>query len=265
MKTGHRFWNPVIGIMYPTLFKIGSFEIGTYGLMLAIGLYLALLLAGKRAPAYGMTGDHVASLSLWVVFGGILGAKLLFLILHWDDRSQWSLREGFVFYGSVFTGVPAAYFWARRNKIPFSDVLDMGTPSIPLAHGFGRIGCFLKGCCGGRPTTLPWPFSVESYDAVRVHPTQLYSAILNFALFGCLLWIGRKRGFKGRLFLIYALGYSTLRFLVEFLRDGITGHVGPLSSNQIICLVFIAVSLPIYMRLKQTKPLSQTKLPKKAA
>jgi len=242
--------------MHPRLFTIGSFEIGTYGLLLAIGLYCSLVLLSRRAPSFGVSRDDIPSLGLWVVLAGIVGARIVYLAVDWrgllaTPRILYS-RAGFVFYGGFLGGLLATVLWARRRRISFWNLSDLVAPAIPLGHAFGRIGCFLNGCCGGRKTPLPFPLGVHFPETVgRVYPTQIYSALFNFALFAFLIVYSRKRRFAGQVFLAYVVGYSIFRFLIETLRADLKGTFGPISSTQVLCLIVLAVSPFLYHRLSR--------------
>ncbi len=254
--------------MHPTLFTIGSFQIGTYGLMLAVGLYCALVLVSRRSASFGIPQNDIPSLALWIVFAGIVGARIVYLVLDWreflDSPKIIFSRGGFVFYGGFLGGLVATILWARGRRISFWNLSDLIAPAIPLAHGFGRIGCFLNGCCGGMTTTLPFPFGVQFPGEIgRDVPTQLYSSLFNFLLFGFLIVYSGKRRFAGQVFLAYVVGYSVFRFLIEFLRINLNGKIGPISTTQILCVIALAVFPFLYHRLSRRPITSESVAPAK--
>jgi phosphatidylglycerol:prolipoprotein diacylglycerol transferase len=270
--------------MHPTFFRIGDFEIGTYGVMLALGFFFALSLAGRRAGRFGLTSDKVASLGFFCVVAGIIVARLTYLALNLGEflarpAALLFSRSGYVFFGGLLGGILAAVIWSRMKKVSFWETADLAAPAIPLAHAFGRMGCFLNGCCFGRVTRLPWGVcfpripppgegppvggeaflqhlheglvSADSTHSLSVHPTQLYSVIFNLALFSFLLWYTSRRRFSGELFFYYAISYSLFRFLLEMARADVVRVLGPVSSTQVLCLLVLAASPLLYRSLRR--------------
>ena len=140
--------------MYNNIFSIGPIVIRGYGLMIAIGVITALFIGDKRAQKRGLNPDEIWNLTLFCAAFGFLGAKLLFVIVDWRNFLQDPLSvlktNGFVVYGGIIAGVLAGYIWCRIRKLVFLDYFDIVLPSVAVAQGFGRVGCFLAGCCYGR-------------------------------------------------------------------------------------------------------------------
>lgn len=233
--------------MNPIAFKIGSFSIYWYGVLVAAGFLAGLWTAGRRSVHDGLDEKAVADLGVWIIIGALLGSRLLYVITFWEDQfagrplGQWfNIRQGgLVFYGG-FIGAAAAVILHTRfhGKKPLWKIADAFAPSIPLGHALGRLGCLMFGCCYGKicDPSLPWAieFPAESNAFARhlaqdhiagdallslpVHPSQVYSALLNFALYGFLAWFYRRKSFDGQVFGIYLLGYAGVRFGVEFFR-----------------------------------------------
>jgi phosphatidylglycerol:prolipoprotein diacylglycerol transferase len=238
--------------MKPELFSIGSFTVYSYGLMMALGVISCVLVAEKRAEKLGLEKDRIFDLAVWGVIGGILGAKILYWIVEWksiveDPSILLDIGNGFVVYGGLIGGVFGGWLYTRVHKLNFLRYLDLAVPSIALAQGFGRIGCFLAGCCYGRVTDS-WFHVVfqESHIApnnVWLLPTQLISSAADFAHFALLLCLAKKTKGDGQLGGIYLICYSIGRTLVEMLRDDPRGNVGGISTSQFISLFILILGV----------------------
>lgn len=142
--------------MYNDILTIGPFTVRGYGLMIAIGVLVALFLGEARAKKKGLDAEAIYPLTFVCVIFGFLGAKLLFCIVEWktfikDPLSVLS-SNGFVVYGGIILGIIAAYVYIRIKKLDFWDYFDLVLPCVAITQGFGRIGCFLAGCCYGKAT-----------------------------------------------------------------------------------------------------------------
>lgn len=254
--------------MYPELFRIGTFPITTYGIFLALGMLLALLVAARLGARDGLPKDRIYDLGLWTLVGGLVGSKLLMLLVEPDVQifTLDFLRSGGVFYGSLLGGFFAVVFLVRFYKLPFWKVADAFAPGVALGQAFGRQGCFAAGCCWGKTTDLPWgvqftPLGHE-YTGVPIvygdglpmhlHPVQLYESFIMFAVFGLLIYLHRHKKFDGQILIIYGIIYSIVRFSLEFIRDdprgdlfGFTSATG-LSTSQGVSLI-VAVSSVIFL------------------
>lgn len=249
------------------LLSIGPFTIYGYGLMIGIGIIMAYLSAEFRAKKRGMeSGDRVLSLVIWCVVGGMLGAKLLYWITQYqeilaDPSVIWrNFADGFVVYGGILGGIFTGWLYCRVTKIPFLKYFDLFMPSIALAQGFGRIGCFLAGCCYGRSTDsrigITFTDSAFAPNGVPLIPTQLISSALNFLHFGLLLWLAPRCKADGQLAGCYLMFYSAGRFILEFFRGDLErGSVGILSTSQFISVfTFLAgVSMVIFFGWRQVR------------
>lgn len=237
------------------LFSIGPFTVYGYGLMIAIGVLAAFGVAEKRAPKYGLSGDTVFSLGLWCLVGGIIGAKLMYYIVELpaiirDPSLLLNLTDGFVVYGGIILGIAAGYCYTKVKKLSFVKYFDLVMPSIALAQAFGRIGCFLAGCCYGEATSSG--FSITFYESafapngVALFPTQLMSSAANFAHFVFLIWFARRAKADGQVAGMYLILYSLGRFLIEFFRGDPRGSVGPLSTSQFIAIFILLAGVAVY-------------------
>jgi len=139
--------------MYNEIFNIGFISIHGYGLMIGIGILCALIIAGKRAKKRGLDADFVYSLGVIVLISGFIGAKLLYCLVEINAFFKEPMLilsgSGFVLYGGIIGGILAAMMYCKLKRVKFLQYFDLTVPSVALAQGFGRIGCFLAGCCYG--------------------------------------------------------------------------------------------------------------------
>lgn len=233
--------------MRPVLFEFGGFSIYSYGFMLAIAFLVGTLLARSEAGRKSVDPDIVFDLVLASAVGGIIGARLFFVIGHYQEFLKKPLlalavwRPGLVFYGGLLGGVIAVLILVRIKHLFVWDIADILTPSLALGYAIARIGCFLNGCCYGSPCDLPW--AVNFFDVPR-HPTQIYSFIYSLVIFG-ILWSLRKKISKtGVLFWLYLGMYSIARFSIEFFRTSQRVILG-LSAAQIISVLIFMISATV--------------------
>jgi phosphatidylglycerol---prolipoprotein diacylglyceryl transferase len=236
--------------MRPILFRLGPVAVPSYGALLVCGLCAAVLVAVARARRYGVRRDDVLALGALAFGGGLVGAWLLFVLTNLGEIARepallWRMR-GMVFYGGLAGGAAACVTYSLLLRIPLHATADLAAAAVPIGHAFGRVGCFLGGCCFGRPSTGPFAVRppVGSPDhglLATVHPVQLYEAAGLALLVGLLLALERwPRRRPYTVLLAYLLGYSVLRVLVEVFRgDTIRGFVIPglLSTSQAIAIV----------------------------
>lgn len=227
-----------------------------YGLMMFIGFSSATLLAAQRVRAIGQPPEVIWDMMMWTLIPGLIGARMIYLMQYWDqvvDRKQgidlllapFALWDGgIVFYGSVIGGIVGVFIYCRRRRISPLAMLDVIGPSMFVGEGFGRIGCFLYGCCYGKACNLPWavrfpPDSLtfeklapqgkileDPLSTISLHPTQLYSSFAAFALAGLLAWYFRRRPFDGAVLALGWIIYPINRFILESLRDDEAPRLG---------------------------------------
>lgn len=237
------------------LLTIGPVTIYGYGLMIAIGIISAYMTAEYRAKRKALKYELIFNLTIWCALGGILGAKLLYLITQInsiiaDPRTLLDVSEGFVVYGGIIGGIFAGYLFCRKHKLNFLRYFDLVMPSIALAQGFGRIGCLFAGCCYGVKTTSPIGiiFHNSGYapNGERLVPTQPISSALNFLNFIALLWISKRTKVSGQVAGFYLIFYSVGRFIIEFFRGDLErGTIGSLSTSQFISIFLFIIGLAI--------------------
>lgn len=246
------------------LVTIGPITIHGYGLMIAIGVMAAFMVAEFRAKKNGLDSEKIFPLAIWCLISGMLGAKLLYYITQIREiiinpSILLNVTEGFVVYGGIIGGVLAGYLYCKKEKLDFLKYFDLVMPSIALAQGFGRIGCLFAGCCYG--VKVDGPFSIVFHDSkyapngMALLPTQLISSGLDFLHFFILLIIAKKKKADGQVAGFYLIFYSIGRFILEFFRgDLIRGQVGMLSTSQFISLFLLAAGcLIVLIRGKSIK------------
>lgn len=253
--------------MFPILFEIplpggSSFPVSTYGLFVALGFLAALLLVKYRAAKAGYSFETAMDLCIWGMISGMLGAKITYIITNWSDfkADLWSLsalRTGFVFYGGVVVGALGMIIYIRYRKFAIRNIADLIIPAMPLAHALGRIGCFCFGCCYGKPTGMPWGVSFPGvYGGLHVHPTQLYSVILNFGIFAFLIWRSPRKKFVGELLPLYLISYAVGRFIIEIFRGDDRGPMlfGSISVSQQIAMIGLIIGVMLYLTWRKLPP-----------
>ncbi len=262
--------------MYPEIFRIGNFPINTYGVLLAIGMLLALFVAARLAARDGLPRERIYDLGLWTLIGALLGSKILMFFTE-DNVQIFSLdflRSGGVYYGGFLGGFFTVAFLVRYYKLNFWKVADAFAPAVALGQAIGRQGCFAAGCCWGKPTDSVFgvhftktaheftgvPIYSADGSALHLHPTQLYESITMLIVFGILVYLHKHKRFDGQVLIAYGIIYGIVRFTIEFFRDdprgnlfGLTSLTG-LSTSQIISLI-VAAGAVVFMiwRLKKAQ------------
>lgn len=250
------------------LITIGPIVIHGYGLMIAIGILAAYLVTCFRAKKIGLDHERVSALAVWAVIGGIIGAKLLYLLTQIkeiiaDPRILLNVADGFVIYGGIIGGVLAAFLYCKKAKLNPLKYFDLAIPSVALAQGFGRLGCLLAGCCYGKETTSPFGIifheSAFAPNGILLVPTQLISSGLDFLNFFALILFARLEKTDGQVTGLYLIFYSVGRFILEYFRgDLIRGSVGTLSTSQFISIFMFAAGLVlVFAKAYQSKNMSK--------
>ncbi len=208
--------------MFPTLLRIGSFELSTYGMLVASAYVAAILWLKARREEMGLSEDAFWDVVYWLFGGALLGGKLGYVIVERDITLLWrDVRYGFVFYGGFLGAALAGWLVTRRMKLSFVKLSDYFAVALPLGHAIGRLGCLAAGCCYGAHTDLPWGIPLAG-DPSR-HPTQIYEAVLNALIAVAVARAGLARTRDGRwkpgsAFLLYVALYAVARFTVEIFR-----------------------------------------------
>jgi len=242
------------------LFTIGKFTIHGYGLMIGLGFLMAVLVGGYRAKRYGLSDEHLTNISLSVLLFGFLGGKLMFVIVEFSSFLKNPLAvlgaEGFVVYGGIITGILTIYVYCKLKKLTFLSYFDVLAPSVAINQAFGRIGCFLAGCCYGSETDcaigVVFPQGSLAPEGVKLIPTQLFSSGGDLLLAIGLIIYARKANYRGNVSAFYLLFYSIGRFVIEIFRNDDRGAIGALSTSQFVSVfMFVfAIGFLIYNKKK---------------
>lgn len=235
--------------MRPILFHLGPFPVFAFGFLVATGVSLSLILMARKARRTGFPpGDMSFDMVLVTVASGFLGARIYYVLQNLSGYLQNPLQliavweGGLIFYGGQVGALLGILIYFKLKKIAPLKGLDFVLPYVALSHAFGRLGCFMNGCCYGKACDLPWAIQFPDLP-YPVHPTQLYEAALNTVLFLFLIWRDEKKRFDGEVTLLYFASYAVIRFGIEFARAD-NPFWGLLTINQWISLaVFLAAGI----------------------
>ena len=232
--------------MFPVLFRIGSFELTSFGLMVALGALAGAWIFGRELDARGL--GHASGLAATGILAGLLGAKLLWVAEHRGEEPLLDLvfsRGGLSWFGGLVLGVGVCLAVVWRRRWPLVPLLAAAAPAVAVGQMLGRVGCFLVGDDYGLPTSLPWGVAFPKGlppTPVPVHPTQLYEAAF-LGILAALLVYWRRRGVADRTLVArYALLAGGFRFLLEFLRVNVR-VAGGLTVAQYAALALLVAGL----------------------
>lgn len=247
--------------MLPKLIQIGSFYLPTYGVLVAAAFLTALWMAGKLGRMHGLSRDAVMNLGVYCALAGIVGAKLFMIALDPYYRKNpaqiftlSTLQSAGIWYGGFILALVFAFFYMRKEGLPFLKTCDVFAPGLAIGHAIGRLGCFAAGCCYGKPTSLPWAVTFSNPDAngaplgIPLHPTQLYEAGLEGLICIFLYQRARKPHKEGSIIALYLILSGLARFAVEFVRahDEANPLGGPLTLEQWISLAACVTGLSLF-------------------
>ena len=262
--------------MYPVVFEIGGFTITGYGVMVLLAFFIGAWLTAIQLRRRGLDESFAWDLLPWVALAAIMGAKLYYLALHWQDVAANPLHEltnraGLVWYGGLIGGVLAFVWYARRRGMPLFRTMDAAAPALAASYAIGRIGCFLVGENYGFPTDS-WagvafpqgnppstagnlravgadiPAGIPDSAVLAVHPTQLYEVGLSGLIFVVLWKLAGSRLAAGRLLGAYLALASLERFLIEFVRAKDDRFVAGLTTSQVFTLAGVALGVWLWQR-----------------
>lgn len=245
--------------MFPQLFHIGSFPVPTYGILVALGVLAGLWISVRNSERQGIKPENALDFGISVVLAGILGSKILYVILDWrtgttfgenlrDIFSLSTLQAGGVFSGGLIAAFVVAAWFVRKHRLPALATCDAFSPGLAMGHAIGRLGCFAAGCCYGKPTHHFWGVTFTSPVAasnagtplnIPLEPTQLFESAVELCIFFVLSWLFARKKFDGQIFGAYLFLYGIARFFLEFIRDDPgRGSVfgGALSGTQLIAI-----------------------------
>jgi phosphatidylglycerol---prolipoprotein diacylglyceryl transferase len=250
--------------MLPDILKIGSLTLHSYGLMLALAFLSAIWLMELQAKKHGLDKTLIVDLGVFVMAGSVIGSRLMYVATHWSEYSSnpWQAlavwEGGLTFYGGFILGTLTAAAFCRARKVSFWTIADIAAPGFAMGLGLGRIGCFLNGCCYGKPSSLPWAVHFPAngttgpISGCAVHPTQIYEALFGFATFGLLWALRNKKMFPGFSICLFFLLYGLWRFASDYLRFYETSQrwTFGLSNNQWISIGIILFAIVAGLVLK---------------
>ena len=255
--------------MHPILFEIGSFPLGTYGLLLAIAFFAGTALAKRQASLDGLAPAAITDLAIAMLISAILGSKLLMILVdliggaHFREVFSFAtLRAGGAIHGGIIAAT-ATFFWKLRKGqgLPLRLTGDALVPGVALGQAIGRLGCFSAGCCYGTETHAPWAVTFTNPMAqafsgtplgLAMHPVQLYNTLANLIVMAVLLLVRPKRTFQGQIFALYFLVEGLGRVITETWRGDVdrgTGWLGWiwLSTGRLTGLAFMLLGLGLWL------------------
>ncbi len=266
--------------MYPS-FSIFGREIGLYGVMAVLGLSVAgFAMCREAKKRFGIPVAETLLLLLSILGGIFVGGHLLYGVTRYSEivgafrrLGEESAGEffshfaaafgGSVYYGGMFGTLAAAAIFTRHNEAyQKGQAVDLLAFGFPLFHIFGRIGCFLGGCCYGVECSFGFTVAENHFNpsvaGVNRFPVQLAESLCNLLIFVLLYLLFRKKKFPGKLIYVYLPVYAAVRFGLEFLRgDAVRGIVFGLSTSQWISLGILVFSLVRFAVIRIRKPRRQ--------
>lgn len=235
-------------------FSIFGFDIMWYGILLTLGMVIAVAVSYWRAPRHGIQSERIIDLALVCLPSAIVGARLYYVLFHWENYAGDPFKiiniraGGLAIHGGLLFGMIAGILLCLLWKIRPLNGLDLVVPGIALAQSIGRWGNYFNGEAHGGPTDLPWAIIV---DGQPVHPTFLYESIWCLLLFFILLAVDNHRKFTGQTFLLYGILYSFERFFVEALRTDSLMIGSSLRAAQVVSAVVFVVFGIWYLILRK--------------
>ncbi len=263
----------------------------SYGAMLVVGFLTGIWLARRRAEAEGLDPEIFTDMGVRAMIAGVLGARLFFVVENWRDywpqvhRVLFIQEGGLVFYGGLLAVLAVLGHYIAKRRLPAAKLLDIAAPSLAIGLTFGRIGCFLNGCCFGDRCSPNMPFAVRFPKVIHhgvlegspvylhhlangwvtqadnyslpVHPTQLYSSACAFLSFLFLNWYYPKRRREGDVALLWLMIYPCYRFVIEWLRDDNPPWITGLTPSQNVSVLVFAAAAVVWIRRHRRAPDSE--------
>jgi len=252
--------------MYRILFTVPglNLSIHSFSVVVLLAVAAALYLTAWRAKREGLDPGVVSELAVWLLTGGIIGARVFYIIQHPESIQRFSdlfmvWQGGLVYYGCLIGGLIGSVLYWVRHPFPFVAMADAVAPALAIGCAIGRVGCLLNGCCYGDPCHLPWAiqFPAESFPWYRqveqgliapfdswtlpLHPTQLYAVLDGLFILGLLTTFYPRRRRDGEVMALLMVTYPITRFVIEGLRgDEGVFLLGMTMSQGISVVVFVA-------------------------
>ncbi len=266
------------GLLGSDLFGLLSdpWSLHSYGVLIAAGFVLAMKLGQRQAERENEDPERVVDLAFYALLMGLIGSRLVFILTKLEEYLHDPLeilmfwRGGLVWYGGFLLAAGYVFYYCRRFRLDYFKYADLFIPFVALAHAFGRLGCLCAGCCYGVPTSAPWGAVFPNGSmihaahqsaglvgfgeaALPVHPTQLYEAGFELAMFWLLMGLRSRKRFHGQLFLIWLAAYPIARSLIEVVRGDQERGVWALgiSTSQYISIGVAALAVWLYFHLRK--------------
>ncbi len=251
--------------MRPLLIEIGGLGLPSYGFMLVVSFLIAFFIVRRSAKRFDISPIIIENLAFYLMLGVIIGGRLLYVIFHWSqyDRDLLGIirlwEGGMMFYGGFIGGAIASIIYLKKVKIPILLLGDLLSPSIALGEFFTRIGCFLNGCCFGKPSNLPWAIKFPADCAAsrspvgqfHLHPTQIYTSIFGLLLFLFLQRQLMKKHANGEIFAFYLILSGAFRFGIDFIRY--YEDLGNYLINQLVAIGIVIAGIVLYIIINRRK------------
>ncbi len=254
--------------MHPVLFKIpllGGLTIFTYGALVAFGFLMGIIYITRETRRVGEDTGKALDLLFWTIVAAIIGSRVYYVLVNepgtiWGDPVSFFKiwKGGLVFQGGGIGAFIVGIWYIKKHKLPVWKYLDIFAPAVPLGHFFGRIGCFMSGCCHGRAAsaaswwTVTFPADPSSFApaGIPMFPTQLMEAFGELIIFFALFLFRKHKTFNGQLMAIYMMTYPVLRFIVEFFRDSSNRVLifDSFSVAQLVSVVMVVFGVWIWVR-----------------
>ena len=250
--------------MHPVLFRIGGFTLYSYGLLLLLSFLIGIYITERRARKKRIDPKKISDLGLWILIGAVVGSRFLYVVLHWSEFSSDPIEiiafwrgglAGLMLLGGFLGALLTGTLYVKRQRLPFLKMTDLVAPALAFGQFLTRIGCFLNGCCFGKPWSsgIVFPSHCAAgyiFLGEKLHPTQLYNSLIGLVMFFVLLNIERKRRLKpGMLFGIYLILFGGFSFGIDFLRY--FEDQANFLTNQIIYLGLLIIGIIMILTLSK--------------
>jgi len=238
--------------MLPEICHIGPFTVYSYGLMLVLAFFVSAYLASRQAKKANIDPDKIFNLCFYVFISGIIGSRVFYVVYNFPYYLKHPLEiimlqhGGMAIFGGIVFGSIFACLFIKKNKMDLLATLDLLVPFIALGQGFGRIGCFLNGCCYGKASAFGIYFPVSGQTLI---PTQLYSSLSMLLIFLVLRFIQERKHLPGQVLYFYFFLYSIKRFSIEFFRNDSPRVFQGLTIFQLLSLAMFFFSLVMLIKM----------------
>jgi len=257
--------------MHPELFQVGPFHLRSYGVLMAVAFVVGTFLGLRESRRLGLDEDKVVNVILVTLIASVFGARMLYVLEHLPEfRREWTSalalwQGGLTLYGGIAAGTFAGLVAAKRMGLPVWITADALTPALALGTFYGRLGCFLNGCCYGHPTSQPWGvvFPLDSFAHLEfgnqpVHPSQLYNALAGLLLFAAFYALRGRFKVPGVMFWSFIVVFALVRIPLDLTRayetDAVLLRVGTLdvTESQFMSLGMILFGALMILRLRRS-------------